>query len=210
MKQLNEKAQKILNISLTAIFAVAVVLFIITFSIGLPIYCRFFYFMQIEGLNIPADTGKTVAEIKEAYNQMMDYLTLPNTTFATGVFRFSEEGASHFADCKGLFTLNTTTLIISTVILVATLTLSKLKLVALCRPKGLSIAFYSAISIFVIGIILGGIVAKDFDKAFTVFHKIFFPDSLEISNIYKRYREKQGCAMFASIHDTLSIDACLA
>ena len=172
---INEKTKKILSVIFTTLLGVATLLFIITFSIGLPIYCRFFYYLQIEPLNLVEETGRTYEQIKTAYDEMLNYLTLPGTTFSTGVFKFTEEGAAHFADCKGLFTLNTVTLIISTVIIVLTLILDKFKVIALYRIKGLSVTFFSAVSIFVIGIILGVAVAIDFDSAFTVFHKVFFP-----------------------------------
>lgn len=166
--------RKFLSISLTVLFGLAVFLFIITFSIGLPIYNRLFYYLQIEPLGIPENTGYDVQTIKIAYNQVLDYLTLPNKTFSAGVFKFSEEGASHFADCKVLFDLNAVVLIISSVIIVATLVLQKLRLIELKRPFEMSVAFISATAILLIIIILFALCAIDFSKAFIVFHQIFF------------------------------------
>ncbi|MBO5356271.1 MAG: hypothetical protein J6A95_00760 [Clostridia bacterium] len=51
---------KALNRALTAVLSVFIVLLVITFSIGLPIYVRPFYYMQIESLGIPEKTGYTV------------------------------------------------------------------------------------------------------------------------------------------------------
>ena len=85
-----------LPVILTVIFGIAVFLFIITFSIGLPIYCRFFYYMQIEPLGIPEATGHSVAQIKAAYNQVLDYLTLPNKEFGAGVFAFNVDVKNPF------------------------------------------------------------------------------------------------------------------
>ncbi len=167
--------KKSLPVILTVIFGIAVFLFIITFSIGLPIYCRFFYYMQIEPLGIPEATGHSVAQIKAAYSQVLDYLTLPNKEFGAGVFAFSKEGAAHFADCKGLFTLNTVALICSTLIMIAILVLNKLGVIKLCRPLGYSVAFLSAVGIFAFFAILGIIVATDFNSAFVTFHHLFFP-----------------------------------
>ena len=107
-----------LSILFTVIFIIAVVLFIITVSIGLPIYLRFFYYLHINALDLPQKTGYDYATIKHAYDQMLNYLTLPNTEFSTGIFAFSKDGASHFADCKVLFNLNAITLIVSTTSLV--------------------------------------------------------------------------------------------
>jgi len=75
---------KILNRALTSVLSLFIVLLVITFSIGLPIYFRPFYYMQIEKLEIPEYTGRTVSEIKDAYNEVLDFLVLPNREFGTG------------------------------------------------------------------------------------------------------------------------------
>ena len=166
--------KKFLSISLTTLFAIAVFFFIITFSIGLPIYCRFFYYLQIKPLGLTESTGYDYNTIKTAYDQVLNYLTLPNTTFSTGVFKHSISGASHFADCKVLFDINLTVLVLSSTIIVALIILSKYGVVKLCRPFGFSSAFFSAVSVFAVILILIVVVSIDFDSAFIVFHKIFF------------------------------------
>ena len=159
----------------TALFIVGLMLFIITFSISLPIYLRFFYYLQIDALGLPESTGYSYLQIKEAYDEVLNYLTLPNRDFGTGVFKFSEQGASHFMDCKGLFNLNLIVLIISSAILVSTFVLQKKKLIALCRPFSMHPAFISAISIFAIIFIIAIFAIIDFSSVFVVFHLIFFP-----------------------------------
>lgn len=163
-----------LNKFLTALFGVAVFIFIITFSIGLPIYCRFFYYMQIETLNIPEVTRQDYSTIKAAYDQILDFLTLPNREFGAGVFSYTDAAEAHFYDCKALFNLNAIALIISSIIIVTIITLNKLKVISLKKPFGMSVSFISSISIFVFFLLLAFIVALDFTAAFTVFHKIFF------------------------------------
>ena len=163
-----------LNKFLTALFGVAVFIFIITFSIGLPIYCRFFYYMQIETLNIPEVTRQDYSTIKAAYDQILDFLTLPNREFGAGVFSYTDAAEAHFYDCKSLFNLNAVALIISSIIIVTIITLNKLKVISLKKPFGMSVSFISSISIFVFFLLLAFIVALDFNAAFTVFHKIFF------------------------------------
>lgn len=159
----------------TVIFGVAVFFFIITVSIALPIYCRFFYYLQIGPLNLVEESGYDYATIKFAYDQMLDYLTLPNREFGTGVFKFTPSGASHFADCKALFNLNLIALIISLTVIVLSLVLNGKKGYKLLKPCGHNASFFSAVSVFSVFIIIGVLVAIDFDSAFTVFHHIFFP-----------------------------------
>ncbi len=159
---------------LTCLLGVAIFLLIITFGISLPIYCRFFYYLQIEPLNIPKITGYSYDQIKQAYDQVLDYLTLGGE-FGTGVFNYTQSGMEHFQDCKVLFNLNIIIFSISLVITVTLLILNKTKVIRLCRPFGMHVAFISAVSIFIFFLILIPLVAIDFDVAFTVFHKIFFP-----------------------------------
>lgn len=163
------------NKLITIAYAVAIFFFIISFSIGLPIYCRFFYYLQINTLNLPESTGYSYAQIKQAYDQVLNYLTLPGGTFKSGVFSMSADGISHFVDCKILFSINLIALLISTCILVTTLILVKFKKVTLLRPYGYDASFFSSISIFVVFALIFGLASINFDKAFTIFHKIFFP-----------------------------------
>ena len=156
------------------LFGVALVFFILSFSIALPIYCRFFYYAQINALSLPETTGFSFEQIKSAYNQMMNYLTLPNQTFSTGVFKFDSEGASHFKDCKILFDINLIALILSSAILILTFILTKKKKITLARPFNMSVSFISATAILLVFLVVGIIVAIDFSSAFTVFHHIFF------------------------------------
>lgn len=165
---------KILAIVLTAIFGTAVFFLIITASIGLPIYLRFFYYLHINALGLPESTGYDYATIKTAYDQVLNYLTLPNREFGTGALAFTAEGASHFADCKVLFNLNLIVLIISAIIILTLLILNAKKVITLCRPFKMNVAFLSACSVLFAFVVLGVVVSIDFNTAFIVFHKLFF------------------------------------
>ena len=165
---------KTFRICASVLFGIAVFLFIITFSISLPIYCRFFYYLHINALGLPQQSGVDYNSIKAAYDQVLNYLTLPGVEFGTGVFKHSADGAAHFADCKLLFNLNVGVLIGSFLTITPLFILDKKGVLKLCRPKGFSVAFFSALSIFIVFFVLAIVVAVDFDRAFTVFHKIFF------------------------------------
>lgn len=166
---------KAVNKALSALFAVAVAVLIITFSIGLPIYFRPFYYLQIEPLGLPEQTGRSYAQIKEAYDEVLDYLVLPGREFGTGVFEFSESGASHFADCKALFTLNGVALLISLTLTVLLAVLDKTKKIELSRPKCVPMWSYSGAAVLAVFATVGALAATDFDLAFKVFHTLFFP-----------------------------------
>ena len=161
---------------LTIVFGIAVFFFIISFSIALPIYLRFFYYLHINALSLPKITGYTYEQIKFAYDEVLNFLTLPNAPFGTGVFAYTQSGMEHFADCKVLFDINLIALVLSTITIITILVLSKLKKVSLYKPFNMSVAVISAISVFAIIFLVGIFVAVDFSSAFTVFHHIFFPN----------------------------------
>ena len=119
---------------LTTLFGICAALLIITFSIGLPIYFRPFYYMQIDALDITGTSGEDYDTVKEAYDEVLDYLTLPGREFGTGEFKYSEEGKSHFEDCKVLFDLNFWVLIVSFAGTLTLAILAKLRKFRLCRP----------------------------------------------------------------------------
>lgn len=164
------------NKLLTALFCIALVLFMLTFAIGLPIYCRFFYYIQIKTLNLESQTGYSYEVIKQAYDEVLNYCTLPwVNTFSAGELKFSAEGAAHFADCKALFNLNLGVLLSSAVILIALLILQKFGKIKILSLKGHHAYFYSSIVALALPIIIGALAAINFDKAFEIFHSIFFP-----------------------------------
>ncbi len=160
----------------TALFIIALILFILTFSISIPIYCRFLYYIQIKTLNLESLTGWSYDVIKTAYDDVLDFCTLPWVTeFKAGQLKFSESGAAHFYDCKLLFNLNAGVLLASLEILITLPVMQKLKLIKLLPLKGHGPQFYAAVTAIALPVILGVIIAVDFQSAFNVFHSLFFP-----------------------------------
>ncbi len=168
-----EKIMK--NKLLTALFGIMVALLILTVSIGLPIYVRQFYYMQIDALDIESYSGFDKETIKEAYDEMIEYCTIPWAEFGTGDLKYSESGKSHFADCKGLFLLNGAVLLISAVSVVALLVMRRLGIFELVRPLGFDVTFYSGCGLLGTFALIASVAAIDFSAAFVVFHTLFFP-----------------------------------
>ncbi len=163
------------NRILTALLIIALILFMLTFSIGLPIYFRPFYYLQIKTLGMEEATGWSYDTIKTAYDEVLNFCTLAGTTFSAGELKFSEEGAAHFADCKVLFNLNLSVLVISAAILICLFVLYKVKIFTPCRPLKHHAYFWAAIVAVALPLIIGCLAAIDFDRAFEIFHAIFFP-----------------------------------
>ena len=64
--------KKVLNHSLTILFIISLFFLIITFSIGLPIYFRPFYYLQIKTLNMEELTGYSYETIKETNEKLIE------------------------------------------------------------------------------------------------------------------------------------------
>ena len=167
--------RKILAATLGVVFTLAVAVLTLTVSIGLPIYVRPFYYLQIEPLGIPEATGHSYREIVDSFNELLDYLTLPGREFSTGVFAYSEEGMNHFVDCKWLFDLNAVGLIVSLVIVVALLILHKRGVITLPTLRGFRLSAIAGGALLLTFLALGILVSLDFDRAFVIFHSLFFP-----------------------------------
>lgn len=171
--------KRVIDTTLSVVFIIAVVILTITFSIGLPIYVREFYYSHIpsiqEEFKTELDVTVETDVIKEAYDEVLDFLTLEGREFGTGQLPFSEEGKGHFEDCKVLFDLNRNALIISVLLIVALVILNRFGIITLKKPLGYGLTFFSGVGTLTLFALLGVVVAMDFSAAFTVFHKIFFP-----------------------------------
>ena len=167
------------DISLSVIFVIAVVILTITFSIGLPIYIRPFYYAHIPSIQEEFrewyDVEVETDYIKEAYDEVLDFLTIDGKEFGTGELPYSEEGKGHFEDCKVLFDLNKYAFMISMTIVVIITLLHSFGVIKLIKPRGYSLTFIAGVGTLSLFLILALLASIDFDVAFTIFHKIFFP-----------------------------------
>lgn len=167
--------KKTLDVVSSIAFAVALAVLAITFSIGLPIYVRPFYYLHVNALDLVERTGYEYEEIVDAYDEVLDYLTLEGKEFGTGVLKHSEEGKAHFVDCKVLFDLNRNALVVSLLALVLLIILDKYGYINLLKPRGLRLGFWSFLSTLGFFGFVAIACAIDFSSAFTAFHKLFFP-----------------------------------
>lgn len=159
----------------TVAFAVAVVLLIFSVSIALPIYIRPFYYAHIEPLGLAEKTGRSAEDIRAAYDELMDYLTVPGHEFGTGSFAYSEEGRSHFADCRALFMLDGIVLVVSLLTVTVIGVLVRRKKMTLCRPFGKHVLLCCGATVLSLVGTLAALISIDFDRAFDVFHYVLFP-----------------------------------
>ena len=158
---------------LSLLCMVCTVLFLLTTAIGLPIYIRPFYYAHIEACDLVRISGYSETEIRQAYDEVLDYLTLPGKEFSTGVMPYSADGRDHFADCKGLFDLNASILLGSGAVLAALFVMRRKW--GPYRLGKRSAYLWAAVLSVTAPMIIGCLAALDFDRAFVVFHSLFFP-----------------------------------
>lgn len=159
---------------LTLLLAVAAAAVLLSGAIAVPILCRPFYYAHIDPLQLEEATGYTRAEIKTAYDEMLDYC-LGGDEFSTGVLRWSESGKDHFTDVRVLFLLDLKVLAVSAAVLVLALIAARLAGLRPARLAGRGPAFWAGAGLGGLFLLVGGLAALDFDRAFVVFHSLFFP-----------------------------------
>lgn len=145
---------------------------IITFSINFVIYFRPFYYWHIKPLKIAETSGKSVFEIKQAYNEIMNYLSL-GQKYGVGVLKSSVEGQNHFYDVKILFIISLVVFLVSLIGIIC-ISIYKYKKRNTWNRGLLTEGFYGSVSLLLFFGIVGGLASINFDKAFEIFHKIFF------------------------------------
>lgn len=164
------KQSKLLSVILALLTALAV----LTGAIAVPILCRPFYYAQIGPLGLEEYTGLTGGQIRQAYDEVLDYCIGLTDRFSSGILPYSDSGASHFADVRGLFLLDLGVLAVSLIALAAVILLLRRR-VRPCPLLGRGPGFWGACGLGAVFLVIGGLAALDFDRAFTLFHTLFFP-----------------------------------
>ena len=144
-------------------------LFAISLAITFTLLFKPFYYYQIDYLNISETSGYTKEEIKESYDDVINYIVL-DKEFKTGKLNYSQEGYDHFKDCKLLFRINF--IILGVSLFIIFLKHMYFKNIKLFKHN---ISFLSSIlNIFTFTTLF--IISKiiSFDKVFDLFHNIFF------------------------------------
>lgn len=162
-----------MNKLLSVIMSIAVALALLTGSIAAPILIRPFYYAQIQPLELESASGLSRAEIIRAYDEVLDYCIGVSDEFSAGALPFSESGSAHFADCRVLFLLDLR-LLAGSVIVIALLKLYDRRN-SLPRLGGHGAPFWGSAGMAAALSLIGIAAATDLDRAFIVFHSLFFP-----------------------------------
>ena len=160
---------------LSAVTALFTALAVLSGAIAVPLLCRPFYYAHIGPLGLENLTGLTREEIRQAFDQVMDYCLGLREDFAVGILPFSESGASHFADVRVLFLLDLWVLGLSLLGLIVLFVLCRKKRLRPSLLLGHGPGFWAASGLGAVFLAVGAFAATDFNRAFVVFHHLFFP-----------------------------------
>lgn len=160
---------------LSLLTALATAVLVLSGSIAVPILCRPFYYAHIEAMSMPEYTGLTVDQIKQAFDEMLDFCLGLRQDFSVGVLPWSESGRDHFADVRVLFQLDLVLLVLSAAALVLLFLFARKRRFTPARLLGRGPGFWAAAGLAAVFLAVGALAATDFDRAFVIFHSIFFP-----------------------------------
>lgn len=150
------------------IFALVLTLTIISLSVVGTLAFRPLYYMDMELLDIPEQSGYSKEKIRENYDVLIDYnLSFGDESLEFPSLAMSEPGRIHFEEVKAIFNVFKYMALLGTVISAAGILLFYRKREALYLKK-------TAILTVTLPAALGLWVALDWERAFVTFHHIFF------------------------------------
>lgn len=165
------KNSKLLSLLLSLLTA----LLVLSASVAVPLLCRPFYYAHIGPMGLAKYTGLTAEQIRQAFDQVMDFCLGLRPDFAAGVLWFSRSGADHFSDVRKLFLLDLWVFGLSLVLLACAFVYCCGKHVRPYCFRGRGPGFWAAAGLGAAFLTVGGLAALDFDRAFVIFHALFFP-----------------------------------
>jgi integral membrane protein (TIGR01906 family) len=159
------------NKFVTIILSIALSFFLISLAVKATLAFRQLYLYDLEHLNIAKNYGMPKEEIVKNYNILIDYVQNKNIAkLQMPSFPMSKEGEIHFVEVKALFMKFTILMYITGII-------SLLGILLMIKDKCYKYLKYSSTLLLTVPIILAIPFAIDFDKSFTIFHKIFFKNN---------------------------------
>ena len=164
----NTKTSKAASIYSDILSAFIFTFAVISLAVMITLNFKPLYYHDIEALNIPQASGLTEEKIKENYNKLIDYNNFWGSKELefTGL-KMSEEGKIHFEEVKAIFVkLEYAAMLFSLMFIVSIAPKIKAK-----RYRCLKLSSIFAVAV---PVIVGLLVAINWEWAFTAFHKIAF------------------------------------
>ncbi|MFI3176844.1 MAG: TIGR01906 family membrane protein [Eubacteriales bacterium] len=156
-------------------FSILIILFLTGVSLAILHVNDFLYVFTISYLELETVVGVSESFMVEHYHAVMNFLNPFSTvSFSLPELTYSENGATHFVECRILFRA-------VYLLSASSLLLLILGMRALWNPKILRCTAFSTICL---PCILGMWFALDFNQAFTIFHSLFFANDYWIFDPY--------------------------
>ncbi|WP_025730300.1 TIGR01906 family membrane protein [Atopobacter phocae] len=156
---------------------ISLILCVLSSSISLVIWFRPIYWLSIDWFQLDQISGLSQSTLWHNYNLLMNYLTFPTIqTLNLPDFVMSEAGRFHFYEVKYLFLIAQSIFILSLPLAIC--------FVRWVRHHQLFQRLLFGIRIFLGSIlILGTLIALDFDRAFVTFHHLLFNNDAWIFDV---------------------------
>ena len=150
------------------IIGIIVSILLISFSVIIIVNFKPLYYFDINHLDIVKHSGYNREDIIANYDALIDY----NSPFYKGELSFptlpsSPEGLQHFKEVKDIFILFYILALVSLVLTILIVIYKK-------RIKDYTYLLVSSLTAIILPTLVGLFVAIDFERAFIIFHKIFF------------------------------------
>ncbi|MBU3146410.1 TIGR01906 family membrane protein [Clostridium sp. CF012] len=154
--------------SLKTFFILCFTFSFITLSVYFTLLFKPLYYADINILNIEASTNINKEDLKSNYDYLITYLTNNKTEeFNLPTLPSSGHGKIHFKEVKVIFDNLKVMLLFSILVSIVGILINK-------RQKKIRYLLTSSIVLIILPIILLIPFLINFDKSFTIFHKVFF------------------------------------
>ena len=147
-------------------------LLFVSISVIITINFRPLYYLDVKLLDIEQTSGYDKEEILDNYNALIDY----SSPFYKGNLEFptleaSESGLQHFKEVKDIFTA---------FYWLAAITLASVVSIVIYKYKKRDISYLpvSSLTAILLPSLLGILIMLNFDRAFVIFHQLFFNNDL--------------------------------
>lgn len=152
-------------------------LFVFCLSVVLTLNLRQIYYLDIKLQNLESDTGLTEETIRENYDTLIDYnlLTKRVAKLEFPDFTMSEQGRTHFAEVKRIFVAIQIICVISGILFIV-------MLFKKFRRRDFGCLKLTSILTLAIPVVLGVMMALNWNVFFVKFHQIFFKNNYWIFN----------------------------
>lgn len=161
-------SNKTLNKFIEIILAISISLCIISLAVKVTLNFRALYYFDINHLKLESFTNINRDEIKENYDILINYLTNNDVSkLKFKSFPMSKPGEIHFEEVKAIF-------IKMNYLIYICIALTVIGLYNCFKLKSFKFLKFSSIILICLPIVLAIPFAINFDKTFTIFHKIAF------------------------------------